>query len=365
MDGYRIESGYVATGIREFEANSYPLRHRTTLMEGAYGAQVGESSETANRCGFCGYGLPENTVVSDPDSSYEFCSERCHSAFESGERPFVGSRAHKRRSTGISALDTLLPWGMPANSFVLLSGESGIRHRELQTELIWRTLTGGEPAVIVSLVDPPVAIVEEFLELGWNVLPYLESERLRIVDCFTSRLRKEHQTPVRATEWSEHLRSRIEPVVTRVDDTTDMRAIENRLLEATDAVDMNGIGVVVIDSLNELETQGQRHRARQFLQEVRAEICKRLFVPIFASMTTSVEESYTREHSYFFDGIVDMRRNEDLVPNRRLKQLSIRKMDGVSYLPDWVAYENFGDGFVIFDPGQTDSVYLSPSPGPT
>lgn len=60
-----------------------------------------------------------------------------------------------------------------------------------------------------------------------------------------------------------------------------------------------------------------------------------------------------------------MQRNENLVPSIRLKQLSIQKMDGVSYLPDWVTYENFGDGFVIFDPDRTESVYLSPSPGPT
>lgn len=334
-------------------------------MEGAYGSQVGTSFSAVGQCDFCGYEVPESSVVSGDDSPYTFCSAGCRSAFDDGDTSFVGRRAYTRRSTGVSALDALLPWGLPANSFVLLSGAPGIRHRELQTELIWRTLSRGEPAVLVSLVDPPIGIVDEFLSLGWNVLPYLESENLQIVDCFTSRLREDHQSPVRETEWNAHLRPRIEPIVTRVDEPTDMRAIENRLLEAMDAVDMNGTGIVVIDSLNELETQGQKHRARQFLQEVRAEVCKRLFVPLFAGATTSVEDSYSLEHSYFFDGIIDMRRNEDLVPSIRLKELSIQKMDGVSYLPDWVTYENFGDGFVIFDSDRTGSVYLSPSPKST
>lgn len=327
-------------------------------------SQADESPEATGQCDFCGYALPESPVRPDPDSPHTFCTESCRSAFEDGDPPFAGRHAYKRRSTGVSALDALLPWGLPANAFVLLSGAPGIRHRELQTELLWRTLTRGEPAVVISMVDLPIGIIEEFLELGWNVLPHIEAENLQIVDCFTSRLREAHQSPVQQTEWNEHLRDRIEPVVRRVDDATDMRAIENRLLEAIDAVDMTGRGIVVIDSLNELETQGQTLQTRQFLQEIRAEICKRLFVPIFASVTTSVEESYSLEHSYFFDGIIDMQRNETAAANVWLKQLSIRKMDGVGYLPHWVAYENFGDGFVIFDSDQAESVYLSPPTGP-
>lgn len=322
-----------------------------------------ESFEPTGQCDFCGYGLPRSSIVSESDGAHAFCSEGCRSAFEAGERPFVGRHAYKRRSTGVTALDALLPWGLPANSFVLLSGAPGIRHRELQTELLWRTLQRGEPAIIVSLVDPPVAIVEEFLELGWNVLPYIESEQLMIVDCFTSRLREDHQSPDPQTEWNEHLRPRIDPVVTSVDAPTDMRAIENRLLQARETLDMTGTGIIVIDSLNELETQGQEHQTRQFLAEIRAEVCKRLSIPIFASVTTSVEESYSLEHSYFFDGIVDMQRAEELMPGVRIKRLSVRKMDGVGYLPHWVAYENFGDGFVLFDPDLTESVYLTPPTG--
>jgi len=250
---------------------------------------------------------------------------------------------------------------VPTNHFVLLSGTQGSRHRELQTELLWRTLNRGQPAIIISMVDPLVAIVEEFLELDWYVLPYLDAGQLQIVDCFTSRLREGHQSPNRLIDWNQHLKGRIDPIVERVEDATDMPAIENRLFAAIDTVDIAGTGIVVIDSLNELEIQGQRLQASQFLQEIRAEVSKRLFVPIFASATMSAEKAYSLKHSCFFDGIIDMRRNESVVADMRLKQLSIRKMDGASYLPHWVAYENFGDGFVSFDPNHAQSVYQSPS----
>jgi len=102
--------------------------------------------EPSRQCEFCGYGIHDTPVTPDPDSPHTFCSEGCCAAFEAGDTPFVGRHSYKRRFTGVSALDTLLPWGMPSNSFVLLSGAPGIRHRELQTELLWRTLTRGEPA---------------------------------------------------------------------------------------------------------------------------------------------------------------------------------------------------------------------------
>lgn len=333
-------------------------------MARAPGLAADRSSGTSGRCDFCGYGLTGPPVRSGSDARYGFCSAGCRDAFDAGETPFAGRLSYKRRSTGVSVLDALLPWGMPANSFVLLSGAPGIRHRELQTEVVWRTLNRDEPAVVVSVVDPPIAVVEEFLDLGWNVLPHVDSERLQIVDCFTTRLRADHQSPVRQTEWNEHLRARIEPVVRGVDDATDLRAVENRLFEAMDAVDATGSGVVVIDSLNELEAQAQEVATRQFLQEIRAEVCKRLFVPIFASVTAAADESYSLAHAYLFDGIVDMRRNERRIADVRLRQLSIRKMDGVGYLPHWVAYDDFGDGFVPFDWNRTASVYLPPPTGP-
>lgn len=110
-------------------------------------------------------------------------------------------------------------------------------------------------------------------------------------------------------------------------------------------------GIVVVDSLNEVELQGHESETRQFVKEVRADVCDRRNVPIFTSVTTNESETLSIQNESLFDGIVEMRRNESAIDGVRLKQLSIRKMDGVLAHPDWVTYENTGDGFRIFDPG--------------
>jgi len=308
-------------------------------------------------CDFCGYTIPDEPI--HDDGSTVFCSSPCASAYRDGEEPFAGHQSHKLVSTGVNALDSLLPNGIPANSFVLLSGDEGIRHRGLQTELVWRTLQRGEPAVIVSFVDQPTAIIEHFLTMGWNVLPALEQGTLRIIDCFTNRLLEDHQDLERKVAWNEFLERFLEDTVEEIQDTSDLISIDNRLHSTLDSLDMVGTGVVVFDSLNELSLQNREHQTEQFIKEIRADLCKRLFVPIFASTTITQGETFSSDRAYMFDGIVDMRRAEDLVAGLRLKQISVRKMDGVLYTPEWECYEKIPtSGFSLYDPNtELNSVY--------
>jgi KaiC/GvpD/RAD55 family RecA-like ATPase len=260
-------------------------------------------------------------------------------------------------------LDSLLPHGIPSNSFVLLAGEEGIRHRGLQTELIWRTLTSGEPAIVMSFVDPPVAVVEHFLAFGWNVIPFLESGDLRIIDCFTSRLREDHQTPTHQVEWNEFLAGVVDDAVSQVRETSNFRKVEDTLHAQLEEMTMMGSGLVTIDSLNEAEAQGGEFDTKQFIKEVRGDICSRKFVPIFASTTRTEDGHLADQCDYLFDGIVEMRRTESLIDGVRLKQLCIRKLDGVLYRPHWVAYEQNGAaGFQSFDPAtEFSTVYGTPT----
>lgn len=226
-----------------------------------------------------------------------------------------------------------------------------MRHRGLQTELLWRSLRRGESCAIVSFVDAPVAIVEQFLSFGWNVLPFLESGDLHIVDCFTNRLSEKHQVPEKQTDWNAYINTFLDDVVATVRDPTELREVERKLYDAVESFDEISAGIVVIDSINEASPKGREFRTEQFIEEIRAVICSRLFVPIFTSTTITKEAEFSRNKAYIFDGIIDMQHNERILPSVRLKQISIRKLDGVGYRPDWIAYENAGyRGFVAYDP---------------
>ncbi len=308
-------------------------------------------------CAFCGYELVNER--SQTSSGELCCSQRCRDSLESGTEPFAGRAPFKRFSTGVSVLDSLVPNGVPATSFILLSGPSGIRHRGLQTELLWRTLTRDEPAIIITFVDPPIAVVEHFLKFGWNVLPFLESGSLRIIDCFTSRLREEHQHPEHQSEWNEFLGELLDDPVSIVRDTGDLMSVEDHLHEQLEQNDMIERGIVVIDSLNEVDIQGHESETEQFIKEVRADVCSRKFVPIVTSHSNTENDPLTRDYTYLFDGIIGMRRNDSYIDGVWLKELSIKKMDGALYRPQWVTYEITGpEGFRIFDPRQLlSSVY--------
>jgi KaiC/GvpD/RAD55 family RecA-like ATPase len=322
---------------------------------------VQPSASERVRCAFCGYELSDARVRDSAGVAY--CSERCRDAAEAGEEPFAGEFDFKRFSPGVPALESLLPNGIPSNSFVLLTGESGIRHRGLQTELVWRTLRRDEPAIVITFVDPPIAIVEHFLTFDWNVLPYLESGDLQIIDCYTMRLRKKHRTPDHQAPWNEFLGGFLDGSVSVIQEPGNLESVENSLHDHLEAADMTGTGIVVIDSLNEVEIQGREAETEQFIKEVRGDVCSRKFVPIFASVTGTADEQPTKEYDYLFDGIVQMQRNESRIEGVRLKQLSIQKMDGALYRPHWVTYEITGpSGFRIFTP-ETDllSVYGSPT----
>jgi len=117
--------------------------------------------------------------------TYEFCSATCRDALETADRVFTEYHGFNRLTTGVSALDSGLPQGVPRNSFVLLTDLAGTRSEAIQAELVWRALQRGEPVVYMSFLEPPVSVVQEFVTLEWNVLPSLEAGDMQIIDCFT------------------------------------------------------------------------------------------------------------------------------------------------------------------------------------
>jgi KaiC/GvpD/RAD55 family RecA-like ATPase len=110
-------------------------------------------------------------------------------------------------------------------------------------------------------------------------------------------------------------------------------------------------GVVVVDSLTEFGSLVQPVQAYDFLKDVRAEVCKSRFVPIYAGATvTGEDQGFPHDLNYMVDGIVELNLNEDLVDGSLLKQIRVRKMGGVLTLPKWTLYEyTAGEGIVTIE----------------
>jgi KaiC/GvpD/RAD55 family RecA-like ATPase len=311
-----------------------------------------DSDDAPGLCDFCRLPLSCGRETStNHGTTYEFCSEACRSAMAETDRVFTEYHGHRRIRTGVSGLDVGLPQGLPRNSFVLVSSDEGARDETLLAELVWRALERDEPAVVVTFTEPPVSVVENFLALDWNVLPYLESGRLHILDCFTYRVSDRDRMFDRMNEWTSHIRRIARDVTVTVRDPSDVSELQNKLDGCLGALGMTDTGVVTIDSLTEFGTLVQPIQAYDCVKDVRADVCKGRFVPVFAGATIAGEETFPHDLGYAVDGIVDMQMNGSIVRDTLIKRLRIRKINGVLSIPEWTAYEfTAGQGLVTFDP---------------
>jgi len=309
--------------------------------------------EPVNRCDYCRLPIPKaSKTLERAGEEYEYCSTACLEAVEESDRVFTEYHGHRRFRPGPAALDTSLPEGIPRNAFVLLTDLAGTRTDAVQAELVWRALQRGEPAVVVTFLEPPVSLIQTFASLEWNILPYLESGQLHLVDCFTYRVSDRERMFDRMNVWNRHLSSVAEGACTRVRDPGEVTEIESRLDTALEDLGMVDTGIVVIDSLTEFGSLVQPIQAYDFIKDVRAEVPKGRFVPVFAGATVAGEnDAFPHDLDYMVDGIVDLRLNQKIVENALLKQIRVRKMSGVLIYPEWEVYEyTAGEGMVTFDP---------------
>ena len=317
-------------------------------------ADGGDPDEDDPRlCDFCRLPISKGRVTMNGDGiTYEFCSETCREAMADNERVFTEYHGHRRIRTGVSGLDAFLPQGFPRNSFVLLSNDEGVRDDAVLAELVWRALERDEPAVIVTFTEPPVSVVERFLSLDWNLLPYLEAGQLHVVDCFTYRVSDRDRMFERMNEWNRHIYRFTREVTETVRDPSDVAEVQNKLDSCLEALEMSDRGVVAVDSLTEFGTLVQPVQAYDFVKDVRADVCKGRFVPVFAGATiTGDEKTFPHDLGYAVDGLVDLQTNGSIVKDTLIKRVRIRKMNGVLSIPEWTAYEfTAGKGLVTFDP---------------
>lgn len=314
-----------------------------------------DSGDAPRLCDFCRLPLSKGRVTTEYEgTTYEFCSEACRDAMAERARVFTEYHGFRRIRTGVSGLDRFLPQGFPRNSFVLLSNDEGTRNDALLAELVWRTLRRDEPAVVVTFTQPPISVVEQFLSLDWNVLPYMEAGQLHVLDCFTYRVSDRDRMFERMNDWNRHIRTIIREVTETVRDPGDVSELQNKLDGCLEALGMSDRGVVAVDSLTEFGSLVQPVQAYDFVKDVRADVCKGRFVPVFAGATIAHEEkTFPHDLGYAVDGIVDLQMNGGLVKDTLIKRVRIRKMNGVLSVPEWTAYEfTAGKGLVAFDPMQ-------------
>lgn len=312
------------------------------------------SDQGVDVCDFCRMPITGEPVAATVSGArYVFCTTACRERVENADHVSTEYHGFRKIRLGVAGLDRDLPQGIPRNSFVLLSGEAGTREDTLGAELIWRRLERGEPAGLVTFTEPPISVVQRFLDMNWNIQPALEADRLRIVDCFTARMDDPERFRRHLNDWNRHLLSVTAGRTEQVNDPSDPAEIKNKIDTVVEELDLLDRGAIHVDSLVEFGTLVQPVRAYDFIKDLRADICKGRFVPIFGGATRQPEEGEQFPHdlSYVLDGIIEFELNGSIVENTLLRRIRVRKMAGVLAITEWKAFEfTSGRGLVPFDP---------------
>lgn len=305
----------------------------------------------SDRCDYCSLPLPTDPLHAERDGViYSFCSAACRGASDRSDHVFTEHHGFRHVDTGVDPLDRTQPDGMPRNAFVLLADEAGTRTEAIQVEIAWRALERGEPVIYVSFLEPSVSVLQQFSDADWNPLPYLEQGQLHLLDCFTARQGDQGNFGDRLQGWNRHLDQVADASRTVVQEPEELRQVQSTLQDCLDTLAMRERGLVVIDSLTELNTMVQPVKAYGFVKDVRADVCKARFVPIMAGGTVVGENTgFPHDLSYLVDGLVDIRLSSERLEDTLVKELRIRKMNGVPSIPKWIPYEVTEEGVVAIE----------------
>lgn len=312
-------------------------------MEDGGSPADGDGSGPEEKCDYCRLPIPGEPIAAEyAGDTYYFCSEPCRETLMREDRVFTEYQGYRRFDPGVSALQAGLPQGIPRNSFVLVSGEPGTRDEALHGELVWRALQRGEPAIVVTFLDTPVSVVQEFVALGWNVLPYLASGQLQLLDCFTYRLDDPEHMVRSMGDWNRHLHRVAELSTESVRDPSNPQAVLNGIENGLDDVTGSSeeSGVVVIDSLTEFGSLVQPVQAYDFVKDLRAAVPKARTVPVFAGASRIGDgNDFPHDLGYIADGVIDLALSDEVVQDALVKRIRVRKMSGVMSIRRWATYE--------------------------
>ncbi|MHA1784830.1 MAG: RAD55 family ATPase [Candidatus Helarchaeota archaeon] len=246
------------------------------------------------------------------------------------------------------AIDALIEDGIPRNSFILINGEPGTGKSAVMWEFIYRRLKSGEPIILLLFENSPISVIQRFLGMGWNVLPYIGKGLFKIIDCFSFRM-LDRDNPMKMIVINELVLAKISEEITIPPNPRDFQSILLTIKSIVQKMDKFIIGdentkllggILAIDSLTELLTVHKQESVLEFIKTVRARLCKERFMQVIAINNVGIFDSFTALISYFMDFIFDFRfEPEAMKRGVLLKQFRIRKSSGTASKNIWLFFE--------------------------
>ncbi|NHI92499.1 MAG: hypothetical protein EAX96_08340 [Candidatus Lokiarchaeota archaeon] len=269
------------------------------------------------------------------------------------------------------AIDKLIDNGIPRNSFILINGEPGTGKSAVLCEMIYRRLKAGEPVILLVLQNSPISVIQRFLGLGWDVLPFIGKGLFKIIDCFSFRM-LDSENPIKMSVANELVMAKISEEIIIPPDPLDfqsilltIKSVLQKLDKSITGGDSSKIlgGILAIESLTELLTIQQQDKVLEFVKTIRARLCKERFMQVIAVNNIGIFDNFNALLSYFMDFIIDFRfEPEAMKRGVLLKQFRIRKSSGTASRNIWLFFEIVrNEGLMVPDAvlGKVEDAYAS------
>jgi KaiC/GvpD/RAD55 family RecA-like ATPase len=243
----------------------------------------------------------------------------------------------RRVSTGVQELDTMLEGGFPKGTFICLKGEVGTGTSTFCTQFAWSRLQADGRVAYYCADEPPEIVNRRFKSFGWNLEPYLESNRMALIDAFSFLTRDlrgadRESTNINARRHvlTAFMREERE-VVRNLFGKTSLAVIVDSFTALAPYLDLKSSYV-----LARMVADSARRRDETFLAVVRSSVVEaNLF---YACLGTT-------------DALIEMK---NLWLRRKLlRRMRIGKMAFTSTPPRPIEYEITGEGIKLVSPDQS------------
>ncbi len=230
------------------------------------------------------------------------------------------TEAEGRIATGMEELDEMLGGGFLPKQCIIIAGQAGAGKTIAALQFLHANLKNGKKCLFISASDDEKSIVTHSLKFGWNLGPYVDSNKLTIVN-------------IELMEVEHGLMSDIPQQVPKI-------------------IKGSKADIVVLDSItefNDLCTSDMERRAR--LMDIR-KIIKEIGATGLLTAEVGAESKKTKYGvaEYVFDGLILLSRFQSDDFSQFITIIQIIKMRWVQHSRELRAYSITNSGIVVQSP---------------
>jgi KaiC/GvpD/RAD55 family RecA-like ATPase len=242
---------------------------------------------------------------------------------------------HRKRSVheyDFSYFDLLTGGGIPQSSSVMISGLPGSGKTILSTQLLIKSLRGGNPCIFITNLDYPSNLRRDLKTFEPNLEEYEKSSKLIFIDCYSAS------------------GGQPSPEVHKVSAVGDLTGLGVQVSACLDKLGQNTD--VFIDSLTPLFTMLRNDYIANFVHSVGAKT-KGINGRFFYTLGTGIEKEGLNNIEAVSDCVIETSSTEESGEYRR--RIRVKKMKK-KHVERWTEFRVDGDKGIVFRSSRTKAV---------